>query len=162
MILTAERLKELVTYDPETGEFGWKVTQRNARAGKFGCVNGKGYRCARVDGRQHFVHRLAWLYTHGKWPTEQIDHINGIKDDNRLINLRECTAGENQRNTGRQKNNTSGFKGVGWNRQGSNWTSVIKVNHRRIFLGVFSTAEQAYAAYCEAAIKHFGKFARLE
>src|SRR4029450_2313606 len=112
--LTAERLRELLDYDPETGDFTWKVNRRCVRsgsvAGNVNCVDGYCY--IGVDARRYHAHRLAWLYIKGAWPNDQIDHINGNKADNRFANLRQATHSQNQANGGRYSNNASGYNGV--------------------------------------------------
>lgn len=113
-MLTQERLKELVTYDENTGEFRWKVaTAHRIKVGDLaGCYDGEGYRRIKVEGKPYLVHRLAWLYTYGTFPVKDIDHINGIKHDNSLINLRVATRSENQRNTKTRSTNSTGIKGL--------------------------------------------------
>lgn len=99
MILTAERLRELLTYDPETGEFRWRYTRGcRARGQIAGTVTCLGYLTIAIDGRKYKAHRLAWLHVHGEWPYPEIDHINRIKLDNRLVNLRRATRAENNAN----------------------------------------------------------------
>lgn len=88
------------------------------------------------------------------------DHINGDGLDNRKENLRICTNAENLRNQGKQSNNTSGFKRVGWDKRNRKWAAYIRLNYKKIHLGLFPTPELAHAAYCEAAIKYHGEFAR--
>ncbi len=101
MMLTAERLRELLTYDPETGHFRWVFTKGCRAGGQIaGTVRRDGYLCIAVDGRKHKAHRLAWFYMHGRWPHPEIDHINRSKLDNRLCNLREATRVENNANRG--------------------------------------------------------------
>jgi hypothetical protein len=145
-MLTAERLRELLDYNPETGIFRWNVA---ARAGTVvGCLN-RGYRVIRVDRMLYRAHRLAWLHVYGCWPTDEIDHINGIKDDNRLANLREVTCAENQQNRrSARTDNKTGLLGVSSSQGG--FQAQIKVNCKLFFLGRFATAELAHAAYLEA------------
>jgi len=161
MILTAERLRELMDYDADTGALTWKPRRKGVRPGTVGWLE-RGYRRICVDGRLYAAHRLVWLHVHGVWPRNQIDHINGVRDDNRLINLRDCTASENQHNSKKQKNNACGFKGVSWCSRDSKWAAAIRANGRGLNLGRFDTAEAAHSAYCEAAIRLHGKFARFE
>ena len=110
-----------------------------------------GYCIIRLDDRLYTAHRLAWLYVHGQWPTHQLDHINGNRQDNRLCNLRPATNAENAQNRTR-KSNTSGFPGV--RKTNSKWTAEIKVNYKPIRLGRFDSPEAAYAAYLEAKRKY--------
>lgn len=116
--LTAERLRELLSYDPETGIFRRVATRRQVKSGDIaGSDDGKGYWRIRVNGEKHRAHRLAWLYVNGAWPIDQLDHINGDKLDNRICNLREATNSENQQNRSLPKSNTSGRLGVHFDKQ---------------------------------------------
>lgn len=153
--LTAERVRELLHYDPETGVFTWRVSGRGPA--KVGSIAGtihtsKGYRNIWVGGN-YKAHRLAWLYVHGVWPEGQIDHINHIKDDNRIANLREVTNGQNMQNRPHQRNSPSGFKGVLGRTRSGRWPAKIAANGKQYWLGMFDSPEQAYAAYCEAAAR---------
>src|SRR5947209_249873 len=114
MKLTAARLREVLTYFPETGKFVWMVSlSRRFTAGRrAGCLLPTGYRVIGIDGSVYYSHRLAWLYVHGVWPSTQLDHKNGIKNDNRISNLRECSAVENSRNRAGANRRRLGFKGV--------------------------------------------------
>ena len=94
----------------------------------------------------------------GRWPADQVDHINLIRSDNRWCNLREATQSENARNTRARHNNTSGVKGV--NKYRDKWHAKISFNGRRIHLGYFDTPEEAHAVYCRAAAKYHGVYAR--
>jgi len=96
---------------------------------------------------------------HGRWPAKYLDHINGIRNDNRLCNLREATQTENTRNQGKQKTNTSGLKGAGWHKGQKKWVAKIRIGTTDKWLGTFSSKEEAHAAYCEAAKKYHGEFA---
>lgn len=160
--LTAERLRQLLHYDPETGVFTRPVRVSNCRIGKqAGCLRPDGYRYIGIDGDRYMAHRLAWLYATGQWPAVQIDHINGDRADNRFVNLREATNAENQRNSKRRSDNTSGFKGVHWRRHTGKWLAQIGHNGRLVYLGLFPTAKMAHAAYCEAARRLHGQFAKV-
>jgi len=103
---------------------------------------------------------LAWLFVHGFDPPQQIDHINGIRDDNRIANLRLATVAENSQNVGKQSNNKSGFKGVHWHARGKKFRAQIMANGKSKSLGLFHTAAEAAAAYDIAAAELHGEFAR--
>ena len=115
----------------------------------------------KINGRMYMGHRLAWLFVNGGWPENHIDHINEIKNDNRISNLREATSSQNQRNRGAQKNNTSGFKGVSFFKRNGKWKSTICVNSNKKHLGYFDNPEEAHQAYCKASDKYHGEFANF-
>lgn len=161
MTLTAERLRELLTYDPETGEFRWRVAQSNVAAGcSAGGIHCKGYWQISVDDRRYLGHRLAWLYMTGEWPAEQIDHIDCDKRNNRWTNLRAATNQQNNWNKGPQRNCKSGIKGVHWRAKESKWVAYIKVGGKNRRLGNFLSKEDAAKAYAAAARELCGDFAR--
>lgn len=148
---TAERLRELLDYDPKTGVFRWRI--RRGDRYLAGTIAGGptcgGYWHIRVDERLSQAHHLAWLYVHGVWPTKHLDHRNGNRTDNRIANLREATAIENGQNTNQPKrNNKSGFLGV--TRFQGRWRATISVNRKVQYLGSFDTPEGAHAAYLAA------------
>jgi hypothetical protein len=150
--LTQELLKELLSYDPDTGIFT-NLTQRGKV--KKGAVAGSkysnGYIYIEVDYKRYRAHRLAWLYVYGEFPANQIDHINEIKDDNKIVNLRLATNLENQHNVSSlQLNNTSGFRGVFWRKNRKKWKAIIYLNGRQKHIGHFDTAEEASEAYLAA------------
>lgn len=153
-MLTQEELKKHFDYCLETGIFTRLKTGKNNW-----CTNGKGYYVIKINGKIYLLHRLAWLYVHGKMPKDQIDHINTNKSDNRFFNLRECSRVENSRNKKIYKNNKSGFKGVHFNNHLKKWHAQSKINGKKIYIGIYETAEQAGKAYAEFAKKNFGKFA---
>jgi hypothetical protein len=161
-MLDRKRLLELLHYEPETGVFTRLV--RTAQCMRVGDVAGRtdtwGYRQIGVDGRKHLAHRLAWLYVTGEWPAEQIDHVNGDRSDNRIVNLRLATGSQNQANMRKRGDNTSGYKGVAWNAKCRKWQAYIGVNGRRHHLGLFNDPAEAHAAYISAAQGHFGEYAR--
>jgi hypothetical protein len=156
-----EQANELFVYDPETGELRNRV-DRNSRA-RSGALAGyrraDGYVNVAVKGKRYQVHRVAWLMTHGVWPAADIDHVNGVRDDNRLINLREATRSENCRNRGATVNNRTGFKGVCWHKRCRKYQARIKVRGKDTYLGLFDTPEAAHAAYQSAVYDFHGAFA---
>ena len=157
-MLTQSELKELLSYNPDTGVFHWVVTRGGARAGTVaGYKNNRGYWHIWVNGRAYQAHRLAWLYEYGKFPEGGLDHINRIKVDNRLCNLREATAAQNNANTKTYKTNHLGVKGV--RLRGNRYQARIRVNGKTIYLGCFDSVEDAHMAYCSAAKKHYNEFA---
>ncbi len=161
--LTAERLKQLLHYDPETGIFVWRIGRQGHLAGAVaGVLRPDGRILIGVDRERHFAHRLAWLYMTGKFPAMDLDHEDLNPANNRFVNLREATASQNQRNQRRPIHNTSGLKGVSFHNQRKRWMAQIKIKGRGIYLGLFDTKEEAHAAYCSAATKAEPDFARFE
>lgn len=152
--VTAGRLRELLHYDPETGGFTRRVGGRGLRRGAAaGSVMADGYLSVRIDGRRYQAHRLAWLYMTGELPAAQIDHRDGDRANNKIANLREATAAENNQNCGRTKRNTSGFVGAHWHRGSRRWHAKISVAGRKLYLGSFDAAEEAHAAYLDAKFR---------
>jgi HNH endonuclease/AP2 domain len=167
--ITQEELRRLLHYDPETGWFTWRVARNSyagrakpgARAGTIGQNQYKApWRQITLRRVRYKEHRLAWLYVTGEWPPQEIDHINRDATDNRLANLRLASRAQNQANTHRAKKTLSGLKGA-YRGKAGRWFSHISVNRRLIKLGRFDTAEEAHAAYCEAAKLYYGEFARF-
>ena len=141
--LTQERLRQALIYDPETGEFMHREVA--------GSVAKNGYRFIYIDGSAYRAHRLAWLYTYGKWPNEELDHINHKRDDNRLSNLRDVSHTVNIRNRrGPTKKNKAGFLGVRRARVGPYFVAQLVIKGKPVHLGTFPTAERAHQAYLEA------------
>jgi len=138
-MITQEQLKELFHYCPETGLFTRLITTgaRGKKGNIAGSINKKGYVAIIINGKYYRAHRLAWLYIHGRLPSDQIDHISGKRNDNRIGNLREVTPSGNQRNQRVPKNNTSGVIGVTWNKFYGKWTSAITTNHKLKYLGSY-------------------------
>lgn len=166
-MLTAERLRELLDYDPETGVFRWKDVRRygfpRKRVGQVaGSIDGEGYILINIGGTKYGAHRLAWLYVYGRWPQPMTDHRNGVRHDNRFANLREASRAQNKRNERRRRDNTSGHKGVVFRPESGRWRARISVDGSRIALGTFDTREAAAAAYASASSRLHADFARLE
>ena len=150
-MLTYERLREVLHYDPETGVFTRLVrTSNRIKVGDVaGCSAGDGYVQIRVDGVRYLAHRLAFLWMTGEWPRDMIDHINGVRDDNRFANLRPATRAENMQNQRRAMSNSqTGLLGV--TRVGKRFMATIQVDGRKIHIGTFDTPEQAHEAYLAA------------
>lgn len=166
MRLTAERLRELLAYDPATGIFVWKrradVPARwNSRyAGTIAGTISRGYVRISIDDRSHQAHRLAWLWSYGRWPAGELDHKNCVGDDNRLSNLRPASRSQNIANS--RSRSAGGLKGTYFNKKRGRWQARISVNGRDFHLGCFGAPDAAHAAYAAAAIRHFGEFARAE
>lgn len=159
-MLTQQRLKEVLDYDPEIGNFVWKLrlSQRIKVGQRAGTLNIKGYRHIRINGKYYYAHRLVFLYMNGEFPVDQVDHINLEKDDNRWVNLREATNGQNISNRRNRADNKSGFKGVCWDKRVKLWEARICKNGKQKFLGYFETPQEGHAAYCKAADKLHGEF----
>lgn len=166
--LTAEELRQCLNYDPETGIFHWLKTKcRSVKVGNIaGSIpkSGGGYRVILLNGRkkQYRAHRLAWLYIHGMWPKLEIDHINGIVDDNRLANLREATHAQNSRNRKTNADNVARRKGISFHKATGKWRARIRFSDEVIYLGLFNTPEEAHSAYCAAAERLHGEYARFK
>ncbi len=160
-MINVARLRELMTYDPETGEFMFVKRRGYRKAGeKAGSITAFGYWRIRIDGKEYPAHRLAWLYVHGVWPENDLDHINLDKLDNRMTNLRIATPAQNNANQPLTIRNSSGFKGATWHKRCQKWQAAIKVSGKNIHLGLFESAEAAHDAYIKAAKEHYGEFAR--
>lgn len=163
-------LRQLLAYDPDTGKLAWlerpahffpaarDAIAWNAKfSGKTALISlsPKGYRQGRIFNISFLAHRVIYAIHHGEWPSDQIDHINGDKLDNRIDNLRSVSRKENMRNLPMPRSNTSGVMGVGWSKQYKNWEAQIKVDRRRVYLGRFAKFEDAVAAR-KAAEVEFG------
>ena len=150
--ISAERLREVLHYCPETGLF----TRTDSRGGRYsGSVSGNvrkdGYIGILIDNRRYLAHRLAWLYVHGAFPAGEIDHADGVRSNNAMTNLREATRSENVHNRkGANKNNRCGFLGVSWSKQRSKWVAQIRLARKSFRLGFFDNPEAAHAAYLSA------------
>lgn len=148
-----EMLRSLLDYNPETGEMRWKARpvelfkaehyQRSWNTRQAGnrafTVSHQGYRRGMIFRRMYLEHVVAWAMHYDKWPTGQIDHINGFRDDNRISNLREVTRRENCRNARMKSTNTSGVTGVVPHK--GRWRAYINVH-----IGIFDTIEAAEVA----------------
>lgn len=158
-VLTQDLLRSLVHYDPETGVFTSLIKKPFVEVGQIlGSRNGKGYIQFNIAGKAYRAHRLAWLYVYGEWPSDQLDHKNRIRSDNRIENLREAGNHENGSNCSTSKRNTSGVKGVMWYKRYQKWAASIRVNKKLIHLGYFTDKLEAAKARLDAELKYFGEF----
>lgn len=150
---TPERLRELLHYDPENGQFTWRVNRSpRVRAGdKPRSPTKTGYLRAGVDGQLHYLHRLAWLYVHGEWPVGVIDHINGDVQDNRIENLRDVSHVVNMQNLKQARaDNKTKLLGVYLRKDTGRYSANLKAPQGKRSLGCFDTAEEAHTAYINA------------
>lgn len=164
-MLTQGRLKEVLDYNPENGHFRWRkgsfYNQGNERrAGSIDISNS--HRSIFIEGNKYLEQTLVWLYVYGYFPEDNIYHIDGDKQNNRLINLKPANKSQTCQSKNKQSNNTSGFKGVSFCKSKERWRATIRVNKKLIHLGYFTCLEKAAQAYKEAAIKYFGEFARYD
>ena len=159
--LTRARLKQVLHYDPKTGVFTRLVRPPNqTQAGSIaGWINPKGYRDIRVDGRSYRAHRLAWFYMTGKWSRTDLDHINRDKTDNRFVNLREATRSQNSVNSKISSNNTSGVRGVYFDKRKKKFRAQVVVNGKCIAIGLHRTVEDAAKVATALRKKYYGEFA---
>lgn len=158
--LTAERLKQLVHYDPETGIFTAITTRGRVSAGQpIGAKTVQGYLSHEIDSRAYLLHRLAWLYMTGEWPKEQVDHRDEDKTHNAWSNLRAASNAQNQRNIKTSKANTSGRRGVTWHGRIKKWQARIRVDYKLIHLGYFESIDAAAQVRRSAEAHYFGDFA---
>jgi len=144
-----DRLRQILAYDATTGVFRWRISLGSrAQAGTVaGCLTSLGYVEIGWGGHRYYAHRLAWLYVHGAWPAQMIDHIDGDRTNNRIENLRDVSRSVNLQNRKRAaRNNQTGFLGVSQSR--SKFKAQIEVGGKNIFLGQFDTPEEAHAVYC--------------
>ena len=162
-MITQVRLQELLHYDPKTGDFTWRVARGKSRVGaSAGSITSEGYLQIGIDGERFKAHRLAWLYAHGVWPQQEIDHIDMDGINNSLANLREASRSQNEANKPANSRNTSGVKGVCWNKQRLRWQAVIGFEGKAYHLGFFTNINDAAAAYSAKASELFGNFARAK
>lgn len=148
-----ERLKDFLNYDSETGIFTWKERQRKAGAIRSNGIAGSishGYVQIKFNRQFYRAHKIAWFFIYGEVPKNHLDHINGIRSDNRISNLREVSRAENSQNYGKPKTNTSGYMGVCWSKQLNKWMASISIGNKSKYLGYFDDPEQAHLAYLKA------------
>jgi hypothetical protein len=157
---TIDYLHKRLRYEPDTGNLFWRDCEdmpnswRAVNAGKQAfAYSSRGYKMGKIDGVSHRAHRVAYAMHHGKWPANQIDHIDGCRSNNCADNLREVTHKENHRNKSMPSTNTSGVVGVRWNKRIHRWGASIIVDGRVIYLGHFKDIGEAAQARAEGAAK---------
>lgn len=163
--LTSEELRDMLEYNPETGGFVWlyRTDTTDRFNDKFfgkpaGRLNWQGYIEISIRGTRLGAHRIAWAIHYGFWPPDDIDHINRVRSDNRICNLRLATRQQNNRNIKVKSNNNSGFTGVHWNKRLKKWRARIVVDRVLLHLGLYELIEDAIKARKEAEVKYFGEF----
>ena len=156
MTITQEFLQGLFSYDPETGLFTRLKTSGGQLAGSIAGSNcSGGYIGIMVNYKTYMAHRLAWLYVYGDWPKGEIDHINSIRTDNRIENLRDVTRTENNNHLVQAKsNNLLGLLGVSYYPKGGRYRATITVDRKRVHIGMFDTPHEAHEAYLSYKRKH--------
>lgn len=153
-LIDQEFLRSILLYEASTGVFRWKKTSRHYKEGQVaGTLHKFGYVIISIDNAKYRAHRLAWLYVYGKWPEQEIDHINKSRSDNRIDNLRECDRLQNMQNADTlSARNKSGFIGVARHKSGK-WRAQIQLKRKQYYLGLFDTVEDAKNAYLIAKSK---------
>jgi hypothetical protein len=148
-------IESRLTYNAETGILTWKNGKRKGCVA--GSINSHGYLYLKIDKKIYKCHRIAFLLTYGRWP-ELVDHVNGIRSDNRIVNLREASSSQNRMNAKTRSDNTSGHPGVKWHSELQKWRAEIKKGGRIITLGVFEEKADAVTARQKAQQEYFGEF----
>ena len=161
VLITPAQVREFLHYDPDTGVFTRRISRGRWRSGTIaGSSHSEGYWMIRLNGASCLAHRLAWIYMTGEWPKADIDHINMIRSDNRIANLREASRSENNANTGHRKSNKTGLKGASFESFTGRYKAQIKKGGVLHTIGRFDTPEEAHKAYQIKAAELFGQFAR--
>lgn len=163
--MNQQELKGLLHYDPTTGVFRWRFGRGNGQTkpwSEAGCHNSYGYQVIMVNRKPYPAHRLAWLYMTGEMPDEQVDHKNLIRDDNRWDNLRNAAVSQNQWNTSLRSTNTSGIKGVYFDKRKQKWIGSCRVDGRRFYTEGFGSNTEAEQALTTLREANHGEFARTQ
>lgn len=150
-MITQQELKKLLNYNPITGVFNCINSKRIIKNGR---INNRGYITFFINKKSYLAHRLAWLYVYGNFPKDCIDHINHVKTDNRINNLRECSPFLNGQNNSKRKDNKSGFTGVFFSKSVNKWQVQIRINKKPIHLGIFENIDDAIECRKVANIKY--------
>lgn len=151
-----EKIMEVLEYNRDTGLFRWKIAfHGKGKKGWFaGSIHRTGYLNFQIRGYSVSCHRLAWLMETGDWPSQHIDHEDGIRSNNVFSNLRDVPRSENAKNLKFYENNTSGHMGVHFKKKSKTWAAYISAHGKRIGLGSYSTFEEAVCARKEAEVKY--------
>lgn len=177
-----EMLRQLLRYEPETGKLFWKERgiewfKDGSKSAAHNCavwnsryadqeamiaISSNGYRVGAIMDHKYLAHRIIMAMQFGEWPTQEVDHINRDKLDNRLQNLRLASRSENARNTRAHNDSASGLKGVMWHPSRSKWRAKIMVHGKAVCLGLFATRHQAFDAYCRASAELHGDFGSVK
>lgn len=145
--IDSTRLKEILNYDPITGIFTWRETGKGKKRITAGCFR-DGYISINIEKKRYQAHRLALIYVYGECTSHDVDHINGIKTDNRIVNLRPATRSENKQNIKKiQPNNKSGYMGVDFHKSTGFWRATITTMSKQKHIGLYKTPEEAHQAY---------------
>jgi hypothetical protein len=159
--LTLELVNEYLTYDAETGNLYQRKKRPHIQVGSLaGCLRHTGYRYIELKGRKYPAHHIVWLLETGEVPTKFLDHIDGEKSNNHISNLREVTNKQNTENRGKQRNNTTGYKGVTYNKRLNKYIAQIQHNSKQMHIGVYSTAYEAHISYEAKAKELFTHYAQ--
>lgn len=152
-MLTQEDIKELFVYCPNTGALTRRKAYGSINIGDpVGYKNKRGYVVVSIKQKKYYAHRIAWIHVTGSWPTDQIDHINHNRSDNRFVNLREATNLENHKNKTLSKRNTSGILGVYFHK--GKWVAAICINTVQTGIGRFASKDEAIQARKDAEFIH--------
>jgi hypothetical protein len=171
--LTADQLRSLLNYDPKTGVFTWRRREQQGHYARTwntryaGTIAGtptvpRGYLQIMVNGRLYLAHRLAYLWMHGVWPVDEVDHRDTDPANNRWSNLRAATSSQGKMNTRIRSDNTTGHKGVWFEKRRNHWIAEIHADGKKRQIGSYSTIEEARAAREAAARQLHGRFARID
>ncbi len=158
-VLTQDALKELLSYDPDTGEFIWIRARPNFLGKRAGWKDARGMTWLRLNGHLYPAASLAWLFMTGDFPTKRLAHMNNDSSDVRWRNLKQATRSQIQGKQRLAKDNSSGAKGVTWDKGMRRWRAQINRSGKRTYLGLYATIDEASAAYRKAALQEFGEFA---
>ena len=156
-MITIDRVNQLLSYDATSGILTWIKSRGTVKNGtSVSHTNGRGYVAIGIDYESHLVHRIAWMLFYGEIPVGEIDHINGVKTDNRISNLRLATRSINTFNISQRKDNSSGYVGVRWHPNDKRYSATISKNKKRFYLGYFKDFESAVAARKSKEAELFG------
>jgi hypothetical protein len=167
--LPVDYLHSVLICDADSGKLYWRnrndvANHVNAQRGGKEALTGlnqNGYPSGKIDGRRFLAHRVIWAMHTGAWPVEHIDHVNLNRSDNRICNLREASRSQNMCNTRIKDKNSSGFKGVSWDRRAKKWRARIFIQNKEMHLGLYVNIDDAVQAYRASALEIHKEFARF-